>query len=170
MYAAKDFIGKPVFSIDEGRRVGTVKDLYLDEDVRKIIGVYLGSDRLFSRKALCVERSNVQVFGVDAVLVSQSDAVVDGGPACETAGWTRRDTLQGYDISTTGGTKVGTVDDIILDDEMHVVGFSLGRVYVSGPVADHRAVAREAIIERHADNELLIVNLEAAERQTLTAT
>ena len=39
MRAIKDLIGKPVFSIVDGRRVGTVKDLYLDKGQNSIVGV-----------------------------------------------------------------------------------------------------------------------------------
>lgn len=169
MQSGKDFIGKLIISIDDGRKVGTVKDLYLDSDVRQVVGVYLGPERFLSRKSLCIERNNVVVFGVDAVLVTRSDTIIDSGPACESALWRRRDQLHGQQVATAGGTKVGTVDDIIVDEEMSILGFSLARVSVEGPVAANRAVARDAVIEFDDVNEVVIIDLSQAEQQTLSA-
>ena len=116
MFTGKYHIGKPIISVSDGRRLGTLKDLYVDLELTQVVGVSLGSEGLFSRKELCVERSNVLVFGVDAILVKQDDVIVDGAPTCELGTWLRRDQLPGRQIATSGGTLVGTVDDIILDD------------------------------------------------------
>ena len=166
MQWAKFYVGKPVISITEGRRVGIVKDLYVDSGLTSVVGIYLGSEGLFSRKEHCVERSNVAVFGVDAILVTQDDVVVDGAPACEADTWLRRDRLPGRPITTAGGTQVGTVDDIIVDDEMRVVGIKLDRIFVEGPVTENRAIVREAALDV-GDEGAMIIDLNVAERQRL---
>ena len=91
MFTGKHHIGKPIISVSDGRRLGTLKDLYLDLEFTKVVGLSLGSEGLFSRKELCIERSNVLVFGVDAILVRQDDVIVDGAPTCESGTWLRRD-------------------------------------------------------------------------------
>jgi uncharacterized protein YrrD len=168
MLLARDFIGKPVISVDKGKQLGTVKDLFVDADLRAVVGVYLGTEGLFSRKGMCVDRENVLVYGVDAVLVRRSDAVVDATLACESAMWLRRDQFHGQQLATAGGTKVGVVDDLILDEEMHVAGLLLGRVFVQGPVATNRAVARAAIVALGKENAIT-VDLGIAEQQSLKA-
>jgi uncharacterized protein YrrD len=168
MFTGKYHIGKPIISVSDGQRLGTLKDLYVDLELTQVVGVSLGSEGLFSRKELCIERNNVLVFGVDAILVKQDDVIVDGAPTCELGTWLRRDQLPGRQIATSGGTLVGTVDDIILDDETRIVGFRLGRVFVKGPVAENRAIVREAIIDV-GDEERMLVDLGVAERQSLTA-
>jgi uncharacterized protein YrrD len=167
MQSGKDLIGKPIISISDGRRLGIVKDVYLDSGLSLVIGVFLGPERLFSRKQLLIERSNVMVFGVDAMLAKHSDAVTDSGSAAEWAKWIRRDKLQGRQVATAGGTRIGTIDDVILDDEMRVIGFRLLRVFVEGPIAEKRAVAREAVIEAGNENDIMIIDLSKAERQSL---
>ena len=169
MFSGKHFIGKPVFSISDGQRVGTLKDLYVDRDMRTVEGIYLGPESLFSRKDLCIANGDVVVYGVDAILVRQSDVVIDGAPACESAKWMRRDRLPGKQIATSGGTRVGTVDDIIVDEDMRIVGFRLGRTFVEGPIAENRAITREAVTDVGHEDAMVIIDLSIAERQSLKA-
>jgi len=167
MQAGKDLVGKPIFSISDGRQLGTVKDLYLDTGLSLVTGVFLGPQGLFSRKSSLIERNNVMVFGVDAILAKHSDAVTDSSKATEWAKWIRRDKLQGRQVATAGGTKVGTIDDVILDEAMRIIGFRLLRVFVEGPIAERRAVVREAVIEAGNEDEVMIIDLSKAERQSL---
>ena len=167
MQAGKDLIGKPIFSISDGRQLGTVKDFYLDSDLNLVTGVYLGPQGLFSRKSMLIERNNVMVFGVDAILAKHSDAVTDSSKAAEWTRWVRRDRLQGRPVATAGGTKVGIIDDVILDEAMRILGFRLWRVFIEGPVAERRAVVREAVIEPGGEDDVMLIDLSKAERQSL---
>ena len=167
MQAGKDLIGKPIISISDGRQLGTVKDLYLDSGLNLVSGVYLGPRGLFSRKSLLIERNNVMVFGVDVILAKHSDTVTDSSKAAEWAKWMRRDRIQGRQVATAGGTKVGTIDDVILDEAMRIIGFRLSRVFVEGPIAERRAVVREAVIELGNEDDVMIIDLSKAERQSL---
>jgi uncharacterized protein YrrD len=162
----KHHIGKPVISVTEGRKLGTVKDLYVDSQLTSVVGIYLGSEGLIRRKEHCVERANVAVFGVDAILVIQDDVIIDGAPACEANAWLRRDHLPGRMIATAGGTHVATIDDIIVDDEMQVLGVQLGRIFVEGPATSNRSISREAVIDV-GDETAMIIDLSVAERQQL---
>jgi uncharacterized protein YrrD len=162
----KYHIGKPVISVTEGRELGTVKDLYVDSQLTSVVGIYLGSEGLLRRKQHCVERGNVAVFGVDAVLVTEDDVIIDGAPACEANTWLRRDRLPGRMIATAGGTQVATIDDIIVDDEMQVVGIQLGRIFVEGPATENRSIIREAVVDV-GDETAMIIDLTLAERQRL---
>ena len=169
MQLAKDFIGRPVFSVSEGCQLGTVKDVYLDGGLLSVAGLYLGSGRLLSCRFLVIERSNITVFGVDAILVQHAAVVVRTGKDIESAKWIRRDRLQGQSVVTSGGAKVGTIDDALLNAGMRVIGFSLARVFVEDPVADNRAIVREALIDFGKEDQPMIVDLAKAERQTLKA-
>jgi hypothetical protein len=44
MRLGKDLLDKPIISLTDGRNVGKVKDLYLDEQLEKITALYLGSE------------------------------------------------------------------------------------------------------------------------------
>jgi uncharacterized protein YrrD len=162
MLLGKDFIGKMVMSVNDGRRVGMVKDLFVDLEMRSVVGIYLGQEGLFSRTSRCVEQADVVLYGVDAVLIRESGAVVDTDETCSTV-WMRRDQINGQLLTTPGGTKIATVDDIILDDEMKIIGFRLSRVFVDGPITTRRTVAREALIGP-AEENVIHVDLGVAEK------
>lgn len=63
-------IGKQVLSLSDGRRMGTVYDLYLDSEVRTITAIHLGYDDLFGGNAGLIERRKVTAFGRDATLTA----------------------------------------------------------------------------------------------------
>jgi uncharacterized protein YrrD len=167
MRAGKDFIGKPIISITDGQRIGVVKDLYLDRGQYSVVGVYLGQEKLLSRKAVLVERDQVTVFGMDAILVKSPRSMTNSSQLSDVAKWVRRDRIQGQSVMTEGGTKVGSIDDVLLDENMQIVGYSLMRIQVEGPVAEKRAIAREAILELKGEEEAMIIDLGKAERQAL---
>ena len=63
-------------------------------------------------------------------------------------------------------TQVGTVEDIMVDEEMRIVGIQLDRIWVEGPVSENRAITREAITD--VGNEgAMIIDLNVAERQEM---
>jgi uncharacterized protein YrrD len=167
MRQGKELIGKPIYSVSDGRHLGAVRDLYLDSQLDSLMGLYLGSEGLFSRRASLITWENVQVLGLDAVLVHDSDVVTDSNERPEVAGWMRREDLQGRNVETPGGTKVGTIGDVLLDEEARVVGFTLGRVFVEGPIAETRRVLKSAVITSGAADEVITVDLAKAEQPPL---
>jgi hypothetical protein len=62
---------------------------------------------------------------------------------------------------------VGTVDDIIVDETMRIVGFRLGRIFVQGPIAEKRTITRHAVTEVGSE-DTLIIDLSIAERENLS--
>ena len=164
MRLGKELIGKPVYSMTDGRLLGNVKDLYIDKDLELLNGVYLGSEGLINRKPLLIARRNIQVFGIDAILAKSSDVVTDDDEAVEVEHWLRREDLQKREIDTPGGTKVGTIGDILLDEEAKIVGFSLGRVFVEGPVAKNRMIMKAAVLDTGRDDGVMTIDLSKAEQ------
>ena len=61
MITSRDHSGKPIFSITDGKKLGEVKDLYLDREMRQVAAVFLGREGLINRKTLMIARSAVQV-------------------------------------------------------------------------------------------------------------
>jgi sporulation protein YlmC with PRC-barrel domain len=144
-----------------------VKDVYLDASLESITSLYLGQESFLSRKALLIVRADVKVFGHDVILVKSSYVVGDSSKVAEAGEWLRRDRLQGRPINTSDGVKVGTVGDVIVDDEAQIIGFSLSRIFVEGAVAQDRAVHRKAITGVGNDDEPMIIDLTKAEQRRL---
>jgi uncharacterized protein YrrD len=166
MRYTKDLIGKSIVSIDEGRLVGTVRDIYLDAELEWLAGIHLGKEGLISRKSLVIPREDVLVFGVDAVLVTRTDVVRDKKEVEGAEGWLLLDDLEGRKVDTPGGTRVGNVGDAILDNEARIVGFTLSRVHVEGPIAESRSIFQEAIVDNGQQDGVMTVDLAKVEEQS----
>jgi uncharacterized protein YrrD len=164
MRNGKELIGRPIYGITDGRQVGSVKDLFVDLELKLLKGVYLGREGLISRKIRFIARENIAVFGIDAVMTTQSDVIDTNSQVPEVDVWLRRDELQGREIETSGGTKVGTVGDLLFDEQAQVAGVSLSRVHVAGPIAEKKMVLRSAIIETGGREGAMIVDLSMAEK------
>jgi sporulation protein YlmC with PRC-barrel domain len=168
MHLGKDLLDKPIYSTSDGRFVGKVKDLYLDSRLEQIVGLYLGSEGIFSRKDLMVNRDQVTLFGLDVVLVAASDIVLDVTQVPDLESWVRRQDLSGREVNTTGGTRVGIISDILVSDEGAVVGFKLGRTFVEGPITRKQAVAREVVADIGGADGVMTIDLAQAEQHSLS--
>lgn len=166
MRNSKDLIGKSVVSIDEGRLVGSVRDVYLDENLEWLAGVHLGKEGLISRRSLLIRREDIAVFGYDFVLSRAADVVTDDKEFPSSERWIRLDKLQGREVDTTGGTRVGVIGDAILDDEARIIGFTLSRVFVEGPVAESRTIYQNAIVDNGQEDGRMTVDLAKVEEQS----
>ncbi len=169
MRSAKELIGKPIYSLTNGRLIGSVKDLYVDPDLQKITGLYVGSEGIFNRRARLIARDQVAVFGIDSVLVVDSNVIVDDKEYPPSQEWLRREDLQGRVMYTAGGTKVASVGDLLLDDDSKVVAFSLSRVHVEGPISNNRIVSRAAILDPGGFEGNMIVDLTEVEQSSIGA-
>ncbi len=105
----------------------------------------------------------------------QSPDVVTQLPTGGKASYLFCDELRGREMTTEGGTRVGTIDDILLDPDACVLGFSLAKVFVRGPVADKKHIVRSAVTalglkvtSLGATDQPMIVDLSKAETLSLT--
>jgi len=167
MRMGKSLIGNPVFRITDGRKLGEVKDLYLDDGLTSVVGLFLGREGLLRPTPLFVERADICLFGIDAVLATATAAVREGDAAPEPPGWLRLDELRGREVHTPGGTRIGKIADVALDEAARVTGFSLTNLSVKGPVAEAAAVGRVAVEEVMSADDAMTIDLSVAEQTPL---
>lgn len=167
MRLGKDLINKPIYSVDEGKLLGKVQDLYLDATFEVLLGLYLGSQGLVRRKSELIRAGDVVVFGTDAVLVHHGDVITDDSALPAAKGWMRRDKLTGREADTPGGTRLGVVGDIIVDSAGRVTGFALSKAYVEGPLAEKRVISRSVIIDTGQEDGRMTVDLAKLEASLL---
>jgi hypothetical protein len=72
-------------------------------------------------------------------------------------------------VDTPAGTRVGAISDVLLDDETRIVGFMLSRVQMSGPLAEHPVIPREAVIDTGHEDQVMTIDLALAEQHSLKA-
>jgi sporulation protein YlmC with PRC-barrel domain len=170
MSTSKEHANKSLVSITDGKKLGEIKGLYLDLDMRQVAGVFLGTEGLFSRKALAIPRSAVLVYGIDVWLVSGPDVVVALEDVPDSTAFTLVSNLRGREVQTEGGTKLAEVEDVLLDSEACVLGFTLGKVYAEGPLAERKAIVREAVSDLGSEDKPMTVILAQAESLTIPTT
>lgn len=169
MNQTKDHQNKPLISITDGRKLGEIKDLYLDGAATKVVAAYLGKEGMLKRKILALDRASVQVYGVDAWLISGSDKVVNLEDIPQSESFLFASDFRGREIFTEGGTRLASVEDVLLDEEARVQGFSLARVYVEGPLAERKTIARAAITDLGNKDRPMMTILARAEEAGLAA-
>lgn len=147
MRLGKDLNDKLVISVTDGRLLGKVKDLYIDVTLNELTGINLGSEGMLRRKAILIPRDDVVVFGVDAILVKNADVVTDDQEHDVAREWSRMSKVKGREVHTPGGTRLGSIGDVLLDENGRVAGFALSKVYVEGPLAERGVVLRETVVE-----------------------
>ncbi len=167
MRLGKSLIGNPVFGNVDGRKLGEVKDLYLDDDLTSVVGIYLGREGLLRPTPRFVKRGDIALFGIDALLAESTVTIYERDEAPEPPGWLRLDKLQGREVRTPGGTRIGRVEDVVLDEEARVTGFSLVNLSVRGPVAEADAFARSALVDVEGEDGVMTIDLAKAEQALL---
>jgi sporulation protein YlmC with PRC-barrel domain len=163
MLTGKSHLNKQLVSITDGKIIGEVKDLYLDREMHNVAALLLGKEGLLKRKALMLPRSAIHIFGVDVWLVSGSDKVAGPEDIPDADTFVLVSDLRGRDVDTEGGTKIGVLDDVVLDPEARVLGFVLGKVHVQGPLAERKTIAREAVTKLGSKDAPMQVVLAQAE-------
>ena len=169
MPGIKGYEGRLLISLTDGKNLGEVKDLYLDSEARRAMAIYLGKTGLLSRKEQMIDLKHVRLYGIDAWLVAGSDLVIarqdfPGAESYQLAG-----DLIGREIQTEGGTRLGTIGDVIVDESGEVLGFAFGKLYFEGPLADSKAISRAAVLRHGEENTPAVASLEEAEKSPLPA-
>lgn len=147
MRLGKDLLDKLVISVSDGRLLGKVKDIYIDVALDEMTGINLGTEGMLRRKAILIPRDDVVVFGVDAVLVKKPEVVTDDQTLDAAREWSRLSKLKGREVDTPGGTRLGTIGDVLLDENGLVAGFALSKVFVEGPLAERGIVLRDVVVD-----------------------
>ncbi|HNS38665.1 MAG TPA: PRC-barrel domain-containing protein [Promineifilum sp.] len=169
MRLGKDLINKPIYSIDEGKQIGKVQDLYLDANDTVILGLYLGSQGLVRRKAELIRATDVYLYGADAVLANGSAAITDDSASPEVKEWVRRDKLIGREVQSPGGTRLGQIGDVVIDSAGRVTGFALSKTFVEGPLADKRYIERGTVLDVGQEGGAMTVDLVKLEASLMVA-
>jgi sporulation protein YlmC with PRC-barrel domain len=163
MPTVREHVNKPVISASDGKKLGKIKDLYLDPKLTKVTAVYLGGSGVVKRKKLMIRRDKVRTCGMDAWLVETADVVVDVGHIVGSRDLVPAKELRGRQIMSEGGTEIATVDDVILDGECNVKGFTLANFPASGPLAQRKAIALGAFNSLGSKKNPMITTLAKAE-------
>jgi sporulation protein YlmC with PRC-barrel domain len=163
MRTAKEHFNKPLISLVDGKKLGKVKDLYFDAEAGKVMAALLSKRGIINRKTFVIVRAAIQVMGIDVWLVSASDTVelLENLPESDT--YLLLSDLVGREVLTEGEHRIGTIGDVILDENANVIGFTFDQVFVQGPLAERRRIARSAVTHLGDKDNPMTTVLEQAE-------
>lgn len=162
MQKANELFGKEVINQTSGEKQGTVRDLVFDEDRRSIVAMMVGG--LVGRGTVLRWRSISSVGEV--VVIEGEEALVKPGDDPEVADLRDKGhRLTGTEIVTEDGEKIGSVDDLFVDERGRVTGYEVTRGLVSSnkflPIESVRSIGKDAIIAGEPD----LMSLKEAEKE-----
>lgn len=164
MLLGREIADKAVISVDNGRILGHIRDIYTDQEAGRLEGLYLGSEGLFNKTRHVIPRDAVQLLGKDVVLVHNEDVVRELAAVPQAETWLRRKDLRGRRVETSGGTRIGTIGDVVVDGGGRIIAFALDRVDVEGPLSDMPFLTREAVQDTGVESGVMTIDLAQAER------
>jgi uncharacterized protein YrrD len=110
-------------------------EVYVDPDGLRVAAVITSKGHVLRRELEGFLSNEVQLWGRDAVLVRDSDILRKGEELNLREGWLAvSDHVKGHDVVNVGGTRIGRMNDVIIDCDGRVVGYSLSEVFTDSPV------------------------------------
>lgn len=155
MRRARDIIGLPVFAIYEGKSVGVVHDIIMD-DSWCTTGITVEDKTWFSSPTY-VSWRHILAFGEDAVTIQNEQVIrpmdvhpdmifLLKGPRC----------IKGLPMLTVNGQQLGLVEDVYLEPTLgkQIIGYELTEGFISDlqegrkwlPFSQKARLGKDAII------------------------
>ncbi len=130
MRKSKSLIGLSIVGQTDGTQLGRVRDLIFDHEANQVLALVLSERDLFGLvEAHIVPWREVQSVGKDMVLVKNGDSQIPLREDKRVRALidTHRDTiLSGTQIFTSGGEHLGTLADMVIDEQTgRVTGYEM---------------------------------------------
>jgi sporulation protein YlmC with PRC-barrel domain len=159
----KNLLKKPIYTLDTGKLIGEIKDVYVDAQLVRLQAVFLGKEGLFNRKEWVLSKDRIQLMGLDAWFVSTETVVRELKELENASELVTLSDLRNRPVTTQSGTPVGTVGDLLLNEQGEIKGLALAKVQVQGPLAETKQLVRSAITFVGDKSRPMIVDLAVAE-------
>lgn len=168
MLKSKKFIGMPVISLEEGQRIGKIKELVVNP-VTKVVAALLIEQKGWFKDQKFIPYSKVSSVGNDAITVEQSNSVQKGTSLPDIVQLTKNKyNIVDCKVIAENGTVLGMVEEYFVDAMSgEIVGLevsgSLINSFLSGraflDVALIRTIGKELIVTSNdAPDNLVKIN------------
>ena len=158
---ASELKGRAVVTLSDAEKVGQVSDVLFDATYREVLGFRVKKGTFGTTDALT--RASVSAVGKDAVTVPGPDVVNTQDRLPDLLGAASLDQAHGTKVVSEGGSLLGTIADVEVDDDVRTVtGYTL-----SAPLLD-RLRGREprfsaADVKSLGEGGIMIVSNAAAD-------
>ena len=121
MRKGKTVIGQDVFSLSDGLRVQSVKDLVVNDRHDAIVALLVDEGGLLGSSTI-VPIESVHHFGPDAVMVETASSVIPAASDDRVAAiLDRKVSLLGTPVVTTAGERIGKIGDLYFNESSGVI-------------------------------------------------
>jgi uncharacterized protein YrrD len=157
-YLSQELNGKLIINITNGEIIAKVIDVLIDPDTHRVAALVTSKGSLLKRKTEAIPGDAVQVWGQDVILVTGSDLITTADDLPNNEKWLSvSDQLKGHEVVSTDGTRLGELNDVVIDAEGRLVSYALGRVFAEEHVAGLHQIAVEAT--QSIGQDVLIVDM-----------
>jgi uncharacterized protein YrrD len=154
---SRDLEGKSIISATDGQIIAKVDDVMVDPAALRVAALVTSKGGLLRREVKLIPSDRVQVWGQDVILVDQPDVIVKRDELPHTEEWLAvSGQLRGRDVVSTEGTRIGQLEDIVLDSNGELVSYDLGQVFVKDPQLQSKWIPARAT--RSLGQDVLIVD------------
>lgn len=141
-----DLRGKKIVSVTNGEIIGEVVDVLVDPQARRVAALVTSRGNLFRRETQMLANEDISVIGKHVILSNRPDVVRNSEDIAGRDHWIAvSDHLRGNDVVTSDGTRIGRLQDIIVDPHGEIVGYALSNITVEGPIADNKQIPANSI-------------------------
>ena len=124
----RQVMGKAVISVSNGQKLGSVQDILIDPQQMRVAALVLSRGGVFNRDVIAIPVSDVQAWGVHAIMVDRPDVAARRDQLPQNSGWvSATDQLYGRPLLSSDGTKIGEVEDVEIDGNGNLSAYQLGK-------------------------------------------
>jgi uncharacterized protein YrrD len=151
-------IGKPVISVTNGQNIGRVADIMLDPLKLALSALVTSKGGLLSRKIEAIRAAEVQVWGIHAILVNDSDVILKRDELYDRQDWMSfSDHLKSHPIVSLDGARLGVIKDIFIDRYGKLAAFELARLNQDIEGLQHKRLPLAAV--QSLGRDFLVVDM-----------
>lgn len=167
MFASRKILSLPIFSLQEGQRVGHVRSLVVNAKLKSIAALVVDPQGFFQDQRI-IPFSRVSNIGDDAITVTTGSQAEKAASLPNIMGLIKERTMIiGLRVVTDMGKALGLVEEYYIDIETgniveleisggRIEGFFTGRVRLK--VEDIMTIGKDAVVVRHETLENLEAN------------
>lgn len=141
----QDMKDMPIVSYPNGKIIAKVTDMMISPTTRSVSALLSTEGGLLSRTTKVIGATEVLVWGDDMIIVNGPDVFINKDQIpCHEECLSVAGQIKGRAVVGQNGTRIGVLNDILIDNEGRIVGYDLSKVEISGPVASTKRIGVEA--------------------------
>jgi uncharacterized protein YrrD len=155
----KELRGKPIFDMQEGRKIGTFEDLLIAPGDFHTLAIITTRMLLLNRKVEALPAEEVRLWGRDVILAARPDAIrareaISGLEQALLASTV----LKGRSVISTDGQRLGVADDFYINAQGRLEAVRLSQTSHNGPVSHLKMLPISAL--RSLGPDVIIVEMD----------